>query len=265
MKRNVMTRKVMAVALVLALCVCATLSVSTTAFAAAGNAVYSDAGAYNSAGTGAVTPDGVVADPTFNQTGIDVEARTTGGGDIVYNVKISWGDMKFTYNYGSTWDPATHSYSPAGAQNGGWDAGQVNGTNNEIKVTNDSNFPVTASFAYAHDGGVNPFGNAPANKFKVFGVFALNNAAAQGYAADSGTEPTTIVPPTLDLNTITASLQNGETYYYKGTDNEENEKSVYFTLMGTPARGLGMAAYQKVGTITVTINPATGVTKATKS
>ena len=65
----------------------------------AGTATYTDGGSY---AAGTATQD----DPSKSTTDIDVQAQTTGGGDIVYSVKIDWGAMKFEYDYGSQWDPA---------------------------------------------------------------------------------------------------------------------------------------------------------------
>ena len=54
--------------------------------------------------------------------------------------------MNFEYNYGSVWDPATHSYS-SGEKEGSWKTSCLNGTNNKISVENNSNYPVTVDLS----------------------------------------------------------------------------------------------------------------------
>ena len=259
MKRKIFTRKVCSVALAIVLAATASVSMSATALAAGGTWVYTDSGAYTPDGKGAATPDGT----NPNTYDIDVNAKTSGGGDIVYSVTVTWGDMNFEYNYGSTWDPATHSYNPTGAQGGKWVDTYVNGTNNKISVTNDSNFPIDANFRYAHNGGVNPFGVAPSGH-SVGGVFSGDNATILGWVAANTEDPVAHSTETMTLNMVKTGLTSREKYYYKTDDNGTNTGDMYFALLGTPARGLGMTSLQSVGKITVTITPSTGVTPATK-
>ena len=109
-------------------------------------------------GTGSVVSSGGklngATDEALNPASIDVLVSTEGGSDIIYDVDISYGDMKFVYDYGSVWDPDEHKYTagPSGKQSGGWVTSGVNGTNNKITLTNNSNFPVQADFAYTADG-----------------------------------------------------------------------------------------------------------------
>ena len=64
-----------------------------------------------------------------------------GEGDT-YKVTIEWGTMTFNYNLG-TWNPEFHSWV-----GGGWDDGNFDGVNDQIKITNESTQPVDATFAY---------------------------------------------------------------------------------------------------------------------
>ena len=56
--------------------------------------------------------DANTTDPNgLADTEFDVQAQVIGGSEIVYSVKIEWGNMKFVYDYGSAWNPSTHSYA----------------------------------------------------------------------------------------------------------------------------------------------------------
>lgn len=65
----------------------------------------------------------------------------------VISVDIAWDNMDFTYTAGSkgTWNASTHQYD--NPTEGGWAA--TSGTDPKITVTNHSNVPVNASFAFA--------------------------------------------------------------------------------------------------------------------
>ena len=67
----------------------------------------------------------------------------------VISVDIVWDDMNFTYTGASKgeWNASTHQYD--NPTEGGWVA--VSGTNPKITVTNHSNIPVKAGFAFAAD------------------------------------------------------------------------------------------------------------------
>lgn len=64
----------------------------------------------------------------------------------VYNVTVAWGDLTFTYNFGSkgTWNPNNHSYTDG--TSAGWDKTSAN-----ITVTNHSNAKVNTTATFAGD------------------------------------------------------------------------------------------------------------------
>ena len=254
-----MKKKLLSAMLTLALAGVGVLSAET--LAVAGTDTYMDDGTY---AAGTATQDKVAGDPEANSTSIDVQAQTTGGGDIVYSVKIDWGAMKFEYDYGSTWDPATHKYisGSTGNQDGGWNTTTyVDGTNNKITITNDSNFPVNADFAYSNtDPAVF---NAAETNTSVAGMFDTNNATLKNAVDANTTNTLGLTAPTLALNTKTSELDGGDVYYYQGTDDGKNTADIYFSLIGKPDRGIKLTTMQSVGTIKVTITPATATTQAT--
>lgn len=73
---------------------------------------------------------------------------------IVYNVKIEWGSMEFTYKETpGTWNPATKQYENASE---GWIYTSENGENtNKITVTNNSNAKINAKFNFESEKNVN--------------------------------------------------------------------------------------------------------------
>ena len=133
-------------------------------------------------GTGSVVQEsgnwnGATDGEPLKPASIDVFVSTEGGSDIIYNVKITYGAMKFIYDYGSVWDPKTHSDTAgsSGKQSGGWvTSGVVDGTNNIITLTNNSNFPVQVDFKYTAEGKKL---NESTTKGGVTGIFAKDNSA----------------------------------------------------------------------------------------
>lgn len=92
--------------------------------------------------TFAVTNDGTSGtDITVNGTYQAAEAPAD-----VTSVDIVWDAMEFTYTAPSkgTWNASTHEYE--NATEGGWAA--TGGTDLKITVTNHSNVPVNANFAF---------------------------------------------------------------------------------------------------------------------
>ena len=74
--------------------------------------------------------------------------KAAGGASAdVISVDIVWESMEFTYSEKSdgSWNPKTHQYDGATAD--GWAA--TGGTDPKITVTNHSNVPVNANFAFA--------------------------------------------------------------------------------------------------------------------
>lgn len=72
---------------------------------------------------------------------------------IVYNVKIEWGSMEFTYKETpGTWNPVTKQYENASE---GWIYTSENGENtNKITVTNNSNAKINAKFNFESEKNV---------------------------------------------------------------------------------------------------------------
>ncbi len=268
MKRRIVSSMLCVV--MMAVCV---LSLSMTA-KADNTHTYQDTGTYNPTTTSASqdSPDTPDQEAEFP---IDVQARVTGDAEIIYYVQVQWGDMKFEYNYGQTWDPAQHKYvTPSGgSSSAGWNKSYIADANNFITVTNDSNFPVTAEFNYAHDDP-NVFNDNPDTTLNaVKGTFGTSNTAANTglqALADLGQTNTQSITSsyTMRLNTVTTALEDGDTYYYHtGYETEPAENTVYFTLVGVPdnSRVNTLRTFAKRGTITVTIAPSLATTQATKS
>ena len=189
-------------------------------------------------GTGSVVQEsgnwnGATDGEPLKPASIDVFVSTEGGSDIIYNVKITYGAMKFIYDYGSVWDPKTHSYTAgsSGKQSGGWVTSGVNGTNNKITLTNNSNFPIQADFKYTADSVLN---TNPTDEGSVIGIFTktnseLENVLAEGYGSSTVSGMKTLE---LVLEMDTSELVKGNSYYYKDSDGGPIEGSVYFALSG---------------------------------
>lgn len=84
------------------------------------------------------------------------EDAAGGNSEIVYNIDVKWGSMKFTYTVnttadGSKWDPDTHTYI-GGAKKSSTDQGTwavkegEDADSNKITVTNHSNAGVNVKF-----------------------------------------------------------------------------------------------------------------------
>ncbi|MBQ6134476.1 MAG: hypothetical protein IJI65_10025 [Lachnospiraceae bacterium] len=206
-----------------------------------------------------------------NPTEIKVQAQVSGGPEIVYNVKISWGAMKFEYDYGRTWDPGNHIYT--GNPAGGWKAEGVNGENNKITVKNNSNYPMTIGFDFEEGTALNT--NNTQNG-SVIGIFSTTNSTFTSSNQsiltkglnDDGAGDTTA---TLDLEMDPSNLDNGSIYYV--TDNSVTpaaaaaaiEKNMYFALAGTPDSGITtLSSYGDVGSIKVTVGPFNNATQKAK-
>ncbi len=101
------------------------MSLSVTAFAAAGNEKIK------------------LGDKSF-----DVEGSYSGDTAVtaVYSVDVKWGEMVCTYKTSGdkTWNPVDHTYSVD--EGDGWDY-----KGNDVVVTNHSNVPVNVAFSFAKD------------------------------------------------------------------------------------------------------------------
>lgn len=253
MKRKKYFRKGMGLALSFAV---AAACIMSNAITASAEPHYQDTGDYSAESQTATQNFKEGADS--NQLTKNVQAQFQGGG-IDYYVSIEFGGMQFQYNYGPKWDPVKHEYQSTA--NAGWNADLVTEDNSKIVVTNSSNFPVTASFNYENTFDFNQQ-QLPPNKYAVGGVFHDTLSKLKELVQANAKDPATQGKPTLKLKSHPASRVTGLPYYYTSDDASlNNEGKVYFALMGTPDSGLNssLSTYSDVGTITVTIAPATDV------
>lgn len=123
----------------------------------------------------------------------------------VISVDIAWDNMDFTYTAGSkgTWNASTHQYD--NPVEGGWAA--TGGTDPKITVTNHSNVPVNANFAFATavDG---------LNGIFTKNVLALNSAeGTERSNAPTGETAFSVSGSAIDadknLGTITVTVNTG--------------------------------------------------------
>ena len=204
-----------------------------------------------------------------NPAEIDVQARTSGGPEIVYDLTIKWGAMQFDYDYGATWQPRLHSYSNANLS--GWTAAGVNGTNNKITVQNDSNFPMTATFDYEEGNLLNASTTAAG---AVVGIFSETNSAfydstlstttsllSEGYNGNGIRQKET---GKLDLEMVATNLTPGTVYYATNGSVQSTSttatKDMFFALSGKPDVTV-RTDYASAGTLTVNLAPFEGATR----
>lgn len=182
---------------------------------------------------------------------IDVESKETGNAhEIVYSVTVTWGAMQFEYYYGPTWDPGSHSYK--GANSEGWKDSYVDGTNNMIYVKNDSNWPVDVEVTFQLELG--RFNSNSGLNSSVKGRFSddndilINNLGAST-ANSCGSDR-------LDFQL--SSSDTTKKYYNVSPDPLDGvatNKTIYFTLWGTPDKAKAKSDFTKAGTINVKVSP----------
>ena len=180
------TRKLFVAALALVL----TLSMTATAFAAAGNEKATS----------------LPYSKDIDVTGTYSDTHTSG---TVYSVDISWGEMKFTYSIAgtATWQPDSHTYNTSG-ENAGWDA-----TGNTITTVNHSNVPVDVALTFTKNTELNAAGDTFEGSFDNA---SYNLATAEGTTYDlapKGTSALTLTgaldashTTSVKLGTITVAL-----------------------------------------------------------
>lgn len=106
--------------------------------------------------------------------GSDVRVKMAGKCEIVYQVDISWGDMKFVYKTGGSrvWNEKTHLYDEKYIST--W-----SGTGDTIKIMNHSNSSIDANFTYNNKGSYTG----------IIGTFDSNKAmklpSAEGKSVDA--------------------------------------------------------------------------------
>ena len=207
---------------------------------------------------------------SHNPMKIPIKASTSGS-DIKYYIEITPGDMTFSYSYGKTWNPGTHSYA-AGSESG-WASANLNGTNNAITVNNKSNYPVIASFKVEDPGALKEFfnskigdpGNYPSDA--VRGVFSTENTdfiTAGGVVNVNDPDKlntfkdTADMPLEMNANSATVSSYHRMDQSIAKTNEDACVGIMYFALAGKPTKTVEEST--EVGNIVVTIAPpATGV------
>jgi hypothetical protein len=212
----------------------------------------------------------------FGSESVDVNASILGSSQkIIYSISIGYGDMKFTYDFGQTWNPETHTYdnntSGTNDTEGGWVTAQLDARNNAISIENNSNYPISVSLSYQNErnGQGTRFNSVATNAGSVIGIFSdsndtlrsnVNKAAYKGYLAAN---TSSLMTASFDLDMDYANLDFGtyDDYGVLDTSNTNStvwNKTIYFTLCGMPdsSATLSTTEYTKVGTITITITPA---------
>ena len=235
--------------------------------------------------TGGTTYNGTVSGELANaNTDIEVRAEIVGGSEIVYNVKIDWGAMEFKYDYGGSWNTTTHTYEsgPSGKQGGGWvgkdgsiDKNYLDGENNRITVTNNSNFPMTVDLSTEVTNGV--FNDNNTLTGSVIGILSTNKLDF----ADSNGAPTqrlgigrgqtgagdTLLTMNLEMNA--SQLSTGQTFYYiragsASATEATSTGTAYFAFAGKPDAGKA-TSMTSAAQIHVKVSPYQGANKKTVS
>lgn len=209
----------------------------------------------------------------FGQGDIPVSAEIVGSADkIIYSVRVEYGDMNFSYDFGQTWDPETHTYSVKKTDefSGGWVVRKcIDGKNNAIKVTNNSNYPIHTELSYTQDvknGGT--FFNSSLNQTNnVVGIFSKDNDTLAAHINDDdynglhATNVDAMMTTTFDLDMDYSNLTIGEYDDYGVLPNTNDNfqkfsQTIYFALCGTPDSTVTFTdGYVPVGTIKFTVSP----------
>lgn len=227
------------------------LNVPVTAYADAGKATLEDM-ADTENPTGLINGQGTTIG---EEQSIDVTSKEVGNEHkIIYSVEISWGAMNFEYNYGSAWDPATHKYTSTKTE-GEWKVtGCLDGTNNRIDVTNNSNYPVTVDMSFKKEEG--RF-NTVTTDTSVRGVFNSDkDVLATNINGSSASACGIVGTPSIDL----ASADTEDKYTGRGTGHTDinsgkTSVTMYFGLWGIPDKDKAQKDGAKAGTITVSVKP----------
>ena len=251
----------------IAIITCLTASMSITAFAATGGEATSPAGSGEtgaSTGAGTISKASGAADFTTDDgfdgeaadnTDINVWAKVTDKGTIVYKVDLAWGAMKFEYTSGNgVWNPDTHTYNGGAGQAEWTETGYLDGTNNKLDITNHSNGGIDAGLAFSLAG--TPFNASSTSDNAVVGNFFATNAnavtASQKLTGTYSAGAVSAVTNSIDKVQLPTADNSGSSA--AGT---ETKAEAYFAFSGTPDEGKGaeLDNFKKVGVITVTIAP----------
>lgn len=169
-----------------------------------------------------------------------------------YLVKIKWGNMKFVYDYGGKWNPATHSYdvgSESNEEDPGWAMKYVDGVNNRIVVENKSQYPVTITCTYI---ARRAFNSVTTNATSVAGAFSESNDTVKSIAWDDSRGYDYVNNNSKEKFVFVLDT-NPSSGIVSTTD---NQKTFYFTLCGTPDKNrMTPGADTKAGTIKVKVAP----------
>ncbi len=288
-----MNRRSISLLAAFAMVVTGTLTIAPIAYAAGDAADVSFEGDFPDSGDDPVLPNDATGQQVDSSQSIGVYAETTGGGALYYNIRITWGSMKFKYDHGGVWNPQTHTYS--GTQKGSWLTKEGSTTyvggantydansslkvctaavNNGISVVNNSNYPMNAEFSYSATGtttgatgqATNPF-NSSTTATSVIGIFDTNNTTLKSTVDNSSIVDTrsasaAVTNPTVKLAMDHTQLATGQTYYtVNGATNYYTD--MYFSLYGKPDRSSSLTTSTQTGAITVKITPASGASEVT--
>lgn len=186
---------------------------------------------------------------------IDVTSKEIGNEHkIIYSIDISWGAMKFEYNYGSAWDPVKHEYTSTKAK-GEWKESCLDGTNNCIYVNNNSNYPVSVDLVFKKEDGRFNLNNSQTSVRGIFNddLDKLKKGINGTNALACGT-PNAISFDLTSADTTDQYTESGKTDH-ASINSGATDKKMYFGLWGTPDKGLSKNDGAKAGTITVTVTP----------
>ena len=102
---------------------------------------------------------------------LDYESLTADTSKVVYSVDVTWTDVSFAYDAGTTqWNPEKHDYSAAGEGAAWTDA------NGSVTVVNHSNADVAVTVTF------NKADNGTANVAVTNGSFTLESAVDKAFA-----------------------------------------------------------------------------------
>lgn len=166
--------------------------------------------------------------------------------EVIYNVDLSWGEMKFEFGQGKEWNPKTHTY--VGEDTYRWRLKSVDGENNKITISNHSSRPLSTSIEYlSKEGAFNQIFN---DNTSVQGRFYKSNEdaiKASGYL-DNLTENLT-----FGKRVVEETIETDRWIKYQNS----NKFETYFAFSGMPDldknenNEIKLDEYQTVGSIKI--------------
>lgn len=154
--------------------------------------------------SGTSTNDG----DTSNPTDIGVKGNFIAGkpvADAVISVDVSWESMNnFVYTDGAmgSWNPSDHSYS--GGSEGGWSTNKSG-----ITVTNHSNVPVIADFAFNPSTGIKTTGSFYSKSGDTYTVLKTDKQNTVLYSATVGSQQSEAESGTVYFGVSGAKITSG--------------------------------------------------------